>query len=304
MMLEMTCNSRGFRLDFSCECIHELSRRTRQRFKWKFSPRTSGCFRRVTPLLYPAFSDGPLNVSRGHYENYQAVDARYHDFEHTLQGTLCFARLLHGRQKANAQPPLTQRMFQLGLVAILMHDTGYLKKRNDNEGTGAKYTVTHVDRSAEFAAALLRQQSFPPEEIKAVQNMIHCTGVDAALSVIPFQSEIEKIAGFALGTSDLLGQMAAEDYVEKLPVLYSEFAEASQFSKDKPHFIAMFSSAADLMQKTPAFWEKYVQVKLNRDFGGLYRFLNDPYPVGPNHYVQRIEANIKKLRERIGLVQK
>jgi len=27
--------------------------------------------------------------------------------------------------------------------------------------------------------------------------------------------------------------MAAEDYVEKLPVLYSEFAEATQFSKDK-----------------------------------------------------------------------
>jgi hypothetical protein len=206
--------------------------------------------------------------------------------------------LLHGRHKASAQPPLTQRIFQLGLVAILMHDTGYLKKRDDNEGTGAKYTVTHVNRSAEFAGAFLKQENFPPEDIKAVQNMIHCTGVDAALSVIPFQSEIEKIVGHALGTADLLGQMAAEDYVEKLPVLYSEFAEATQFTKDKPHFIGMFSSAADLMQKTPAFWEKYVQIKLNRDFNGLYRFLNDPYPTGPNQYLQRIEANIKKLRDQ------
>jgi hypothetical protein len=240
----------------------------------------------------------------GRYENYQAIDARYHDFEHTLQGTLCFARLLHGRHKAGAPPPLTQRIFQLGLIAILMHDTGYLKKRNDTDGTGAKYTVTHVQRSAEFAAALLKQEGFPPEDVKAVQNMIHCTGVDAALAVIQFQSEIEKIVGFALGTADLLGQMAAEDYVEKLPVLYSEFAEATQFTKDKPHFIAMFSSAADLMQKTPAFWEKYVQLKLNRDFGSLYRFLNDPYPMGPNYYIDRIEANIKKLREKIGVVQK
>src|SRR6185437_13676797 len=121
----------------------------------------------------------------------------------------------------------------------------------------------------------------------------------AALSVIPFQSEEEKIAGFALGTADLLGQMAAEDYVEKLPVLYSEFAEATQFSRDKPHFIAAFSSAADLMQKTPAFWEKYVQMKLDRDFGGLYRFLNDPYPEGPNYYLEHIQANMEKLRERL-----
>src|SRR6185437_3386983 len=136
------------------------------------------------------------------------------------------------RHRAKAKPLLTQRMFELGLLAILMHDTGYLKQRGDTEGTGAKYTVTHVDRSADFAAQLLADKKFSKADIQAVQNMIHCTGVDAALSVIPFQSEEEKIAGFALGTADLLGQMAAEDYVEKLPVLYSEFAEATQFSRD------------------------------------------------------------------------
>jgi hypothetical protein len=235
----------------------------------------------------------------GSYQDYQAVDARYHDFEHTLQGTLCMARLLHGRHVARAHPQLTQRMFQLGLLAILTHDTGYLKKRGDTEGTGAKYTVTHVDRSADFAAGLLAGKKFSPADIQSVRNMIHCTGVDAALSVIPFQNDMEKIVGHALGTSDLLGQMAAEDYVDKLPVLYAEFAEATRYARDKPHFISMFSSAADLMQKTPAFWEKYVQLKLNRDFGGLYRFLNDPYPHGPNCYLQRIESNMKKLRERL-----
>jgi hypothetical protein len=244
-----------------------------------------------------------ITCFRGGYDNYQPIDARYHDFEHTLQGTLCLARLLHGRQKAQAQPPLTQRMFQLGLIAILMHDTGYLKRREDTQGTGAKYTVTHVDRSAEFAAALLKREGFSPEDVKSVQNMIHCTGVDAALSVIPFQSEIEKILGYALGTADLLGQMAAPDYVEKLPILYTEFAEAAQFSKDKPHLVAMFSSATDLMQKTPAFWEKYVQTKLNRDFAGVYRFLNEPYPGGPNDYWNRVEANIKKLRQQLSAVR-
>jgi hypothetical protein len=52
------------------------------------------------------------------------------------------------------------------------------------------------------------------------------------------------------------------------------------------------------MRNTPAFWEKYVQPKVNGDFQRLYTFLNDPYPDGPNDYLQRIEANIARLRQR------
>src|SRR5205814_2001684 len=84
----------------------------------------------------------------GKYGDYQRVDARYHDLEHTLQGTLCLARLISGREGAGAQPKVTERMLQLTLLAILFHDTGYLKKKDDKEGTGAKYTPIHVGRSA------------------------------------------------------------------------------------------------------------------------------------------------------------
>jgi hypothetical protein len=48
--------------------------------------------------------------------------------------------LLEGYYRARTQPPLTARMFELGVIAILLHDTGYLKKQDDYEGTGAKYT--------------------------------------------------------------------------------------------------------------------------------------------------------------------
>src|SRR5690348_7258019 len=71
----------------------------------------------------------------GHYRDYQAVDARYYDFEHTLQGTLCLVRLLQARERAGAQPRLDERLFKLGLLAVLLHDTGYLKKRDDTRGT-------------------------------------------------------------------------------------------------------------------------------------------------------------------------
>jgi hypothetical protein len=254
-------------------------------------------FRSGDPLFVPMAFGWAIECFEGRYRDYQAVDARYHDFEHTLQGTLCMARLLRARQEAGAQPVLTEHMFQLGLLAILLHDTGYLKKRDDTDGTGAKYTITHVGRSADFAAQLLQQKGYNSRDIAAVQNMIRCTGVDSTLDSIPFQSEAEKTVGFALGTADLLGQMAADDYVEKLPILFSEFAEAGRFSRNNTHFITSFKSAADLMQKTPAFWDKFVQLKLDRDFGGLHKFLQKPYPSGPNPYLVRIEANMKRLKE-------
>jgi len=47
------------------------------------------------------------------------------------------------------------------------------------------------------------------------------------------------------------------------------------------------------------FWDKYVLRKMDRDFGSLHRFLNDPYPSGPNSYLEKIEANMALLRERI-----
>jgi hypothetical protein len=251
------------------------------------------------PLFVPRVFGWVIECFTGSYGDYQAVDTRYHDFEHTLQGTLCMVRMLHGRHLAGAQPPLTERMFQLGVLAILLHDTGYLKKHDDVEGTGAKYTITHVARSAQFAAELLAEKGFGAADIRAVQNMIRCTGVDAHPRDIPFQSELEKTVGGALATADLLGQLAAEDYVDKLPTLYAEFAEAASFTHDKTHFVSSFSSVNDLMERTPEFWTGFVRKRLNEDFGGLQRYLNDPYPDGPNYYLECIEANMERVRRRV-----
>jgi hypothetical protein len=250
-------------------------------------------------LFVPQAFGWAIDCFTGYFEDYQPVDTRYHDFEHTLQGTLCMARILHGRHLAGAKPALTKKFFELGLLAILLHDTGYLKKREDKEGTGAKYTAIHVSRSVEFAAKLLTAKKFSAEDIRAVQNMICCTGVDAALAEIPFKSEQEKITGFALGSADLIGQMAAEDYVEKLPVLYSEFAEAAAYGHTDGHFIATFSSPEDLKQKTPGFWKKFVLNKLEHEFGGMQHYLNFPYPDGPNFYLNRIEANMERLNQQL-----
>jgi hypothetical protein len=254
-------------------------------------------FPRAGVFFVPQAIGWAIDCFTGYFGEYQPVDTRYHDFEHTLQGTLCLARILNGRHCAETEPALTAKYFELGLLAILLHDTGYLKKWDDIHGTGAKYTAIHVDRSAEFAAQLLTEKKFTREDIRTVQNLIRCTGVDAALDKIPFENEVGKITGFAIGTADLVGQMAADDYVDKLPVLYEEFAEAKVHSG--PSFITGFTSAEDLMQKTPMFWKKIVLGKLEHEFGGLYHFLNSPYPHGPNAYLNRIEANLERLKQRM-----
>ena len=246
-------------------------------------------------LFIPRVFGWAIACFSGDYADYQAIDARYHDFEHTLQGTLCMGRLLLGRHRAQAQPELTEKFFQLGIIGILLHDTGYLKKRDDTEGTGAKYTAVHVQRSAEFAAGLLADKGFSEHDIRAVQNMIRCTGVDAELTTIPFQSELEKTVGQALATADLLGQMAAADYVDKLPTLYMEFAEATRHNPAWASSLNCFASADDLMRNTPHFWSDYVWPRINGDFQKLYQFLNDPYPNGANPYLAQVEQNLARL---------
>jgi hypothetical protein len=255
-------------------------------------------FSRGNRLFVPQVFGWAIDCFTGRHPRFQRVDAGYHDFEHTLQGTLCLARLLHGRHRAGARPQVTRRLFELGVLAILLHDTGYLKRKGDVKGTGAKYTWVHVARGVDFAGQLLKQQGYRASDVKAVQNMIRCTAINASPREISFASERDRVVGYAVGTSDLLGQMAAPDYVDKLPVLYSEFAEAARYDGGKRSSVGVFSNAAELIRQTPAFWEKYVRRKLEENFAGAYRFLNEPYPDGPNYYLQQINANMERLRRK------
>lgn len=261
-----------------------------------------GLFQDADPIFVHCAFEWANQCFTGGFADYQAIDARYHDFEHTLQGTLCLARLLHARQAARAQPILTRPAFELALLAILFHDTGYLKKRQDTDGTGAKYTMTHVARSVDFAGEFLAAKRYSPADIEAVCNMIRCTGVNADLGGIPFRNELERISGYALATADLLGQMAAADYLEKLPVLFQEFAEAARHDGRPAARLAAYESADELIRNTPSFWENYVLPKIANDFGGLHVFLNDPYPDGPNAYLEAIHQNLARIQQQFPAV--
>ena len=126
---------------------------------------------------------------------------------------------------------------------------------------------------------------------------LHTNGADEALG-LPTEDaarlalRTQQIIAYESGVTREPDPLGGSDYVEKLGTLYQEFAESNQFSgrTDGP---GIFTSADDLRRKTPVFWEKYVLPKIENDFLGLYKLLNNPG--GANYYLDRIWANIRRL---------
>lgn len=243
------------------------------------------------------------NLFSGRNPDYGPVDLKYHDFEHTLQATVCITLLLEGRHAAGVEPRLTARQFELALSAVLLHDSGYIKMRSDSVGTGAKYTFCHVLRSCAFAASYLPTLGASDHEVEAVLGAINCTGPTKEISRLHFREPVERVIGCALATSDYLGQMSAADYPDELEILFYEFQESDDFIHLAPSR-RMFKSPADLMERTPAFWKKVVQPKLESDYQAVYRFLARPYPHGRNLYLEAVEKNIAKIKRRIASPQR
>jgi hypothetical protein len=234
----------------------------------------------------------------GGHPDYQPIDLRYHDFEHSLQATVCLTHLLEGRHLAGVEPRLTARQMQLAVASALLHDSGYLRLRSDTQGTGAKYTFIHVLRSCAYAAGYLPTIGVSGYELDGVLGAIRCTGPTSRISRLHFRDSLERTIGCVLATADYLGQMAAADYPDELELLYQEFNESYGFFHT-PASERSFASAADLIQRTPEFWTRIVLPKLENDFQAVYRFLARPSPHGPNAYLAAVERNIAKIQRRI-----
>ena len=236
----------------------------------------------------------------GNYKEFQAMDTKYHDLEHTLQSTLCWIRLMANRHKQKIEPLMTPEEFKIGFLGILMHDVGYLKEKVDNEGTGAKFTFVHERRSCEFADVYLDECGWGKRAIFSVQHLISCTGPRSLIDTIPFFNELERIMGEAVCTADYIGQMSDPKYIQKLPALFAEFEESDDY-RGVPPEDRIFKSYDELLRGTPFFWESIVIPKLDTDCHGLYNFLGEPYPDGQNPYIEKIEENVEIVKEMLGI---
>jgi HD domain len=228
---------------------------------------------------------------------YQAMDTAYHDITHTLQATLCLAELLHNRHFAKETPSIDPDDFRRALVAALFHDIGYLKKRGDTEGSGAKYTHLHEKRSCDFARAYLSQRGWPSDDIRSVERLISATGPSADVTRIEFETEVERLLGQAVCTADYIGQMSDPNYPDKLKMLFGEFAESYRYQQI-PENKWPFPSYEAMLRSTPGFWSTFVQHKLNVECAGICVHLEHPL-TGENRYIESIERNMATIAQRI-----
>jgi hypothetical protein len=241
-----------------------------------------------------AFGERALDLAdrlfRGEIWNSQPGNLRYHDFSHTIQASYCFLDLVAGHTR-DESAKLSPREVELGLAGILLHDSGYLKVAGDTEGTGAKYTYSHVLRSCGLAASLLPLLGCRLDEISLVVDAISCTGISGNPYAINFPSDNSRIIGCMIATADYLGQMAAPEYPGKLPHLFNEFAEADAFN-NVPVERRAFPSVNAMLAATPSFWTSFVRPKMDTDFGRVHRYLTPPDRPDYNPYFAAVEHNI------------
>ncbi len=189
-----------------------------------------------------------VNLYHGQYPGFQACSTPYHDLHHITDVFLAMARLIHGAVLDGQE--LDNKNILLALTAALFHDSGLIQKKDDREGTGAKYLADHDQRSIDFLKKHSRANGFSNSAITAGSFLIRCTDLSVDVASISFPSQEIELLGKLLAAADLIAQMADHVYLEKLLFLYHEFKEGQ---------IGNYTSEIDLLQKTVEFYDFVAQ---------------------------------------------
>lgn len=191
----------------------------------------------------------------GHLPGYHGCDTGYHDLNHTITVFLTTARLLDGYlASGGAADEAAARDL---LLAALLHDTGYLRRLGEEDGTGARFTSSHVARSTQFATE--HAEAFGFARIDRIIRFIWSTGMAGEFETQQWTDAAEQRLGALLGSADIIGQMSDRVYLEKLLFLYREFREAG---------FPGYDTEFDILRKTIDFYGMAIN-RLDKSFFGL-----------------------------------
>ena len=230
-----------------------------------------------------------VRLFRGNYPGYRASNTQYHNLEHTAMVALATARLIHGCA-GNGMVFHPENIFT-ALTASLFHDAGLIQTDQEQEGTGARYTIGHENRSVVFSRQYLSAKNYSKNTIEDCAHIILCTNTEQNVGDIPFRSREIETLGKIVGSSDMLAQIADRHYLEKLLLLFKEFEEAG---------IPEFDSEEQLLCKTEGFYKNVARKRLTEDFDNLaanmlYHF-KEKWGIDRDLYQETIENNIKYLK--------
>ena len=209
-------------------------------------------------------------------DEYHKLETKYHDLYHFLTSTSVFLDVYSGIVDKQIIEK-NESDFFCGVVATMYHDIGFLKLKEDENGTGAQYINTHVERGCHFISNNF-DDILTEEEKSRICNLIMVTDYFNKVENL----EIDHI-GACVALGDWLSQMGDKQYVEKLDKLYQEFDEFQKY-----HNLNMYTGLHDLISKTPGFWYKLVKPLLNTKFYALYEYTSSNYIVMVENNIDRI----------------
>lgn len=216
-----------------------------------------------------------------------ACDMPYHDLRHALDTALATARMIDGHARAGGAWT-AQRALATVLLA-LVHDTGFLRRRDEAGRAGPTLADVHEARSVAFASAWLPQTPLATEA--GLAPMLLCTRVaQPTAPLFAGRDAAAATVGCLLGTADLVCQLADPRYPERCyHHLYTEFAIGGVSGP--------FRDARDLVAKTPGFHAAVLAPRLAGDLRDHQRFLATHFG-GDDPYARQVRTNIARC-ERI-----
>lgn len=222
----------------------------------------------------------------GRLPGYQHLQAPYHNRCHTLEVTVCTVRLLHGLHVAGTV--INPRLIDAAVIGALFHDTGYLKSAGEAGGSGAQFTVEHVQRSVVFAEQSLA--ALDAEMRTWILDAIRATDHRVARTDWRCACQESELAACVTATADIIGQMASREYLERLLFLYFEFREAG---------VGGFGDLHELLEKTMTFYQatrERLFVELDGTVAALESHFEAVLGEKRNYYLELVDCNIAYLQ--------
>ena len=238
----------------------------------------------------------------GRYPGLLASDTLYHDLRHALDAALATTRLIDGHDRTRPEAErLGARRALLGVIITLLHDSGMLRRTSEsNVENGALFTKVHIARSADFMLEYLPTLGLGSDAPIAAE-VVHFTGYEIDIDHLSLTDPRDRVLGCVIGTADLLSQMADRTYLEKCrDFLYPEFVLAgiARFTRPDGTEVVNYSSAEDLLAKTPDYYDKVLRKRMDGALGGVDRFAGAHFADG-DLYRTEIDTKMSFLREAI-----
>jgi len=249
-----------------------------------------GC---VPPQVDTLFED-VTRLYEGEWPEYERCQVGYHTLQHALDVTLAAARIISGYHILHADRKIAITTFISGITAALLHDSGYLKDKNDHDGLGGKYSFNHVARSIHLAETYLSGQKWDQKQINFVTAIIQMSDFTVQPEIPAFENPDEELVAKTVATADLIAQIADVNYIERLHCLYDEFREAYTFEgedKLKQQGVKIYTSFDELQDETASFYKNFILPRLSL-FGRVDWNLVVFFQNGRNPYSENIIANL------------